>query len=67
MLFAGQLFGMLLLVPLSDKFGRKPMLIVNALGQFIPFVGFLLINNLKAYYVLMFLMGAFAALNPCVG
>jgi MFS family permease len=30
MLFAGILFSLIFIIPFSDKFGRKPLLILNA-------------------------------------
>ena len=67
MLFAGILFGMIFVIPLSDKYGRKPMLVVNAVLGTIVQAAFFLFNSLYSYYALMFLMGVVASLNPCVG
>ncbi len=58
---------MIFIIPLSDKFGRKPLLILNAVLGTITQAGFFFFNTLFAFYALMFLMGVAAALNPCVG
>ena len=67
MLFAGILFSMIFVIPLSDKYGRRPMLITNAVLGTLAQVGFFFYSNLYYYYFLMFMMGVAAALNPCVG
>jgi MFS family permease len=66
-LFAGILFSMVTIIPLSDKLGRRPLLITNCILGLVAQGGFLLYSNLYYYYLLMFLMGVSAALNPCVG
>lgn len=66
-MFGGILFAMIFIIPLSDKYGRKPLMILNAFISTIAQLGFFLYYNLCFYYVLMFLMGIGAALNPCVG
>ena len=66
-LFAGILFSMFFIIPLSDKYGRKPMLILNAALGTVVQGAFLLYYDLYFFYFLMFLMGVAAALNPCVG
>lgn len=66
-LFAGILFAMAFVIPFSDKYGRKPLLIMNAVLGTITQGSFLFVNSLSSFYCLMFLMGVAAALNPCVG
>lgn len=58
---------MVFIIPLSDKFGRKPLLILNAAMGTVVQAAFLVYSNLYFFYILMFLMGVAAALNPCVG
>lgn len=58
---------MFFVIPLSDKFGRKPMLILNAALGTVVQAAFLFYYNLYFFYFLMFMMGVAAALNPCVG
>lgn len=58
---------MVFVIPLSDKYGRKPMLIVNAILGTLAQWSFLYFSSLSSFNILMFLMGVSAALNPCVG
>lgn len=58
---------MIFVVPLSDSYGRKPFLVMNAaIGTFAQ-AAFFLTSNLYVFYCLMFLIGLGAALNLCVG
>eukprot|EP00347_Sterkiella_histriomuscorum_P011630 403371714 len=66
-LFAGILFSMIFVIPMSDRYGRKPMLVLNAILGTLAQGAFLFFNSLSSFYILMFMMGISAALNPCVG
>ncbi|CDW84962.1 solute carrier family member 5 [Stylonychia lemnae] len=65
--FAGLLTSMFLVIPFSDKYGRKPLLYLNAFAGTIIQGAFLIANELSTFYFLMFLMGIVGAINPCVG
>lgn len=63
----GILCGMVILIPISDKLGRRKLLIVNAALGTVAQGAFLLFSDLNTYYLLMFLLGLSSALNPCIG
>lgn len=63
----GIVVSMIFIIPFSDKYGRRPLLILNAVLGTLAQGGFLLTKDLTSYYILMFIMGLAASLNPCVG
>ncbi|CDW87221.1 solute carrier family member 5 [Stylonychia lemnae] len=61
--FAGLIISMAFLVPFADVYGRKPFIIFDAIGSTLVQLGFLIFQDLTIYYILMFVLGALAAIN----